>query len=86
MKFVAREMDWFKRRTPKSKPPKIVNWTLVGFEKIHNHECEMWVKFSDGKEYDLSARVHQNVLAKPERWSVQGLNAQGISVVLDLIE
>jgi hypothetical protein len=86
MKLKVREMSWFKRRIPKSKPPKVIKFHVEGFERIPNHACTMFVEYDDGNKYELSARVHLNSLAKPERWSVQGLNAQGISVLIDIID
>ena len=86
MKLKVREMSWFKRRTPDSNPPKVINFKVEGFERIHNHACTMFVEYDDGNKYDLSARVHLNSLAKPERWSIQGINAYGISVVVDVVE
>ena len=85
MKFVARASSWVKRRAYEVSPiPKKLE--VIGFEKIHNHSCSMIVEYENGDRYELSGRVSLNSLAKPERWTVQGLNPTGISVIVDLIE
>jgi len=88
MKFIPREMSWFKRRTPTAEERVVQEMIVdvVGFEKIHNHVCTMVVVYKDGPRYELSARVHLNHLAKPNRWTVQGFNAQGIGVVVDVVD
>ena len=91
MKFIPREMSWFKRRTPTAsdKQDKIEKVEIINFKKIRNHECLMTVYYdneSGGGIIQLSARVHENSLATPTRWTVQGLNSQGVSVVVDVVE
>jgi len=93
MKFIPREMSWFKRRKPTESDKKddINRVEVLNFKKIHNHECLMTVyyKCTDVKVsgvLQLTARVHENNLANPTRWTVQGINSQGISVVVDVVE
>lgn len=83
MKYTIREMSWFKRRTP-TPEPKAVSAQVTNFLKENNHQCEMVAQYDDGNEYDLSARVHHNTIK--DTWTVQGLDAKGHSVVLDIIE
>jgi hypothetical protein len=88
MKFIPREMSWFKRRTPTAEEMAVkkMDVAVIGFEKIHNHECVMIVEYDNGDVYELSGRVHLNHLATPNRWTVQGLNATGISVIVDVVD
>lgn len=76
-------MSWFKRRTPKPEP-KAIDVTITGFEKIRNHACEMTATYDDGNSYPLSGRVHHNEIK--DTWTVQGLDAKGHSVLVDITE
>ena len=84
MKYVIREMSWYKRRTPTKEllPVEILN--ISPYELIRNHPCDMEVLCDDGKSYMLSARVHHNTIK--DTWTIQGLNPTGLSVVVDLEE
>jgi hypothetical protein len=44
----------------------------------------MVADYDDGNQYSLSARVHHNEIK--DTWTVQGLDAKGHSVVVDIIE
>ena len=44
----------------------------------------MIATYDDGNTYELSARVHHNEIK--DTWSVQGIDAKGHSVVVDLVE
>ena len=83
MKFVIREMSWFKRRTP-TPEPKAISVVVTGIELVRNHACEMSATYDDGEQYLLSARVHRNDIKGT--WTIQGLDAHGHSVVCDIIE
>lgn len=76
-------MSWFKRRKP-TPEPKAIKVELIGLELRKNHECIMIATYNDGNTYELGARVHENEIKKT--WSVQGLDANGHSVVCDIIE
>lgn len=77
-------MDWYKRRTPTKEllPERVVH--ITDLQLIPNHACEMEVLCDDGKSYMLSARVHQNDING--KWTIQGLNPYGLSVLVDLEE
>lgn len=83
MKYTIREMSWFKRRSP-TPEPKAISAVVVGFKKERNHACEMVAEYDDGNSYPLTARVHHNEIK--DTWTIQGLDAKGHSVVLDIIE
>ncbi len=90
-KFIEMPQDWHKRRIPTEKKPTLINYEVIDFEKINNHACKMNVTFSDGSSDTLNARVHCNRIygidVDPnERWTVQGINHTGTSVLLKLIE
>jgi len=84
MKYIIREMSWFKRRAPTKEllPEKVLS--VSDLQLIHNHTCEMEVLCDDGESYTLSARVHHNIIK--DAWTVQGLNPYGLSVLVDLEE
>lgn len=87
MKYTIRpdySVTWFKRRHPTRAVATAIDVNVTGFKKIHNHECEMVAKYDDGNEYELGARAHHNTIK--DTWSVQGLDAKGHSVVIDIIE
>ena len=44
----------------------------------------MIAEYDDGNTYEMSARVHHNKIK--DTWSIQGLDAKGHSVVLDITE
>ena len=83
MKFIIREMSWYKRRDPVPEP-KAVSVVVTGIELIRNHECEMLATYDDGNTYELSARVHHNDIK--DTWTVQGLDHRGHSVLCDILE
>ncbi len=84
MKYNIREMSWYKRRAPTKEllAEKVID--ITDLQLIHNHACEMEVLCDDGNLYILNARVHHNKIK--DTWTVQGLNATGLSVVVDLEE
>lgn len=91
MKYVIREMSWFKRRAPTKDPVPVEVIDIEDLQLIHNHPTELLVTFKffhrDGTEtledHQLSGRVHQNAIKK-ERWTINGLNPHGLSVVVEL--
>jgi len=87
MKYTIRpdySITWFKRRHPTRAIATAIRVELTGFEKINNHPCDMVAHYDDDTEFALGARVHHNTIK--DTWSVQGLDAKGHSVVLDIIE
>ena len=83
MKYEIREMSWYKRRTPTPEPIAI-NVIIEGLVLKRGHMCDMVAEYDDGNFYPLSAQVHHNDIKNT--WSVQGLDAKGHSVVVDLSE
>ncbi len=83
MKFTIREMSWYKRRTP-TPEPKAISVEIDDVQFIRNHECKMIATYDDGEIYHLGARVHHNDIK--DTWTVQGLDAKGHSVVVDITE
>ena len=91
MKYTIREMSWFKRRAPTKDPIPVEVLDVEDLQLIHNHPTELLVTFKffhrDGTEtledHQLSGRVHQNAIKK-ERWTINGLNPHGLSVVVEL--
>jgi hypothetical protein len=91
MKYTIREMSWFKRRAPTKDPIPVEVLDVEDLQLIHNHPTELLVTFRffhrDGTEtledHQLSGRVHQNAIKK-ERWTINGLNPHGLSVVVEL--
>jgi len=91
MKYIIREMSWFKRRAPTKDPVPVEVLEIEDLQLIHNHPTNLLVKFRfyhrDGTEtyetHALSGRVHQNPIKK-ERWTVNGLNPHGLSVLVEL--
>jgi len=83
MKFIIREMSWFKRRTPAAEP-KPVSIVVTSLELVSNHSCEMVATYDNGKTYQLGARVQRNDIKGT--WTVNGLDGYGHSVLCDIIE
>lgn len=96
MIFTLRELSWYKRREPDAVVPKCIEWKVNDFEKVDKHRCTMDVTFDDGNSYTLNARV--NVSERYEiqedgstnvvygKWTVQGTNENGVSVLLEIKE
>lgn len=83
MKFEIREMSWFKRRTP-TPEPKAINVTVEGLVLKSGHMCNMVAEYDDGNSYPLTAQVQRNDIKGT--WTVQGLDAKGHSVLVDITE
>ena len=83
MKFELQPLDWYKRRAP-SKEPVALSVEVTGFEKVHNHKCELRVSYDDGVVRDLIGRVLHNTLK--DHWTINGLNANGFVVSVKVIE
>jgi hypothetical protein len=87
MKYTIREeygVTWFKRRAPTKNIPKAIDVRVVDFLKKRGHLCEMHAEYDDGNTYILGAQVHHNTIK--DTWTIQGLDAIGHSVVLDITE
>jgi len=76
-------ITWYKRRSP-TPQPQAISVVINGLELVKNHACEMIATYDDGNTYELSARVHHNEIK--DTWAVQGIDAKGHSVVVDLVE
>lgn len=83
MKYEIREMSWYKRRTP-TPEPKAISVEIDNVQLVQNHECKMVATYDNGEIHHLGARVHHNDIK--DTWSVQGIDAHGHSVVVDLSE
>ncbi len=83
MKYEIREMDWYKRRTP-TPEPKAINVTIEGLVLTSGHTCAMIAEYDDGNSYPLTAHVQRNDIKGT--WTVQGLDAKGHSVLVDITE
>jgi len=83
MKFHIREMSWYKRRTP-THEPKAINVTIQGLILERGHICDMIAEYDDGNLHSLTAQVQQNDIKGT--WTVQGLDAKGHSVLVDITE
>jgi len=81
-KFELMPQSWFKRRLPQDEP-KVVSFTVTGFEKCSSTYCDVEVELSNGEIHQLSARIYQ---LDNGDWKVHGLNPHGLSVLLKLIE
>lgn len=83
MKFIIREMSWYKRRTPVPEP-KPVSVVVEGIKLERNHSGVMYATYDDGNVYELSAHVSLNEIKNT--WTVQGLDHMGHSVLCDIEE
>ncbi len=83
MQFEIQPLSWHKRRRP-TQEPDISSFEVIGFEKIHNHRCQVVIQYESGVERHLIGRVLQH----PQRqdWLINGINAQGDTIALKLIE
>ena len=84
MKHTIREMSWFKRRTPKPEPKCIAAEIITVLEIARGNRCVMAATYDDGNTYLLSGVVHHNDIK--DTYTIQGLDAKGHSVVLDIEE
>ncbi len=91
MKFEIMPYSWYKRREPTEQLNSLLDFEVLGFEKIDGHSCVIKAYFDDGVR-TLSARVVESAIytiGGPKvisHWAVQGIDPHGISVVLKLIE
>ena len=83
MTFELQPLDWYKRRAP-SKEPIALSAKVMGFEKVHNHKCQLRVRYDDHVERELIGRVLHNRLK--DHWTINGLNANGFVVSVKVIE
>jgi hypothetical protein len=82
-KFELMPQDWYKRRE-KTPEASVIKIDVIGFRKIENSNCIMHVKYDNDEHVTLGAIVQHNPGAN--RWTVHGLNEQGISVLARLVE
>ncbi|WP_415912956.1 hypothetical protein [Neptuniibacter sp. QD37_11] len=87
-RFEIGSQDWFKRRQPTPTSKVIKEVRLPNFQKIDNSYCTMIVEYEDGEILELEARIVMNDGHGrfPPKWSAQGLNPHGISILVRLIE
>ncbi len=83
MKFELQPLDWYKRRAP-SKAPIAVSVVVMNFDKVHNHKCQLRVRYDDNVERELIGRVLYN--GRKDHWTINGLNANGFVVSVKVIE
>ena len=80
--------SWAKRRDQVDHIVQPVEVELTDFEYVDNAYCTMDVLFDDDTRLELNGRICRNCTYdhnfKPfnERWTVQGMNAFGINVVV----
>lgn len=92
MEFVIQPQSWFKRRTPTEVIPEITDFAVTDFEKIENSYCNIYVELDYDETFNLKGRVSRNVTnivgggVIVNNWTVQGINASGLSVVFKLVE
>ena len=92
MRFKIQPLSWFKRRWPTEVEPKVTEFEVTEFEKIDKSYCKLFVRLDNGETYNLSARVALSVTHVVGKspiengWSVQGLNPDGLNVLLKLEE
>lgn len=84
MIFEIMQTDWYKRREPTVEKDKIKNVEVIGFQKIDNSICVMKVEYESGEILELSG--YTNVNEGNNRWTVNGLNPHGVSVLVRLVE
>jgi len=84
MKFEVMPIDWYKRRDPDKNKPEIKNVEVIGFEKKDGGHCEMVVEYTDGDTLNLNAYISVN--DGNQRWTVNGMNQHGVSVLVRLVE
>ena len=94
--FELMPQSWYKRRGPDNHPRKVIKFEVLGFKKQDKHRCQIEVRFDDGEQLNLAARVYVNQTHTIEddgslscvdnSWGVQGTNENGVSIVLRLVE
>ena len=94
--FEIQPQSWHKRRKPTEKSKEIDRIEVVGFIKENNHPCQIQIDYKDKTSVTLSGRVYVNQTYKYEEdgtltrinhgWRAQGINSDGESVILKLIE
>lgn len=87
MKFKVRETSWSMRREPTEGLPKVVAFEITGFKLQDYASCTVFALMSDGEQLTLDAKVHQNKVYGsnlPDKWTVQALNSNGVSVLIDV--
>jgi len=94
-KFELMPTDWYKRRPPVTNPVEVVNVTVNGFEKCDNKYCAMIVDLSNNTTVKLDARISVSevytlvsgkLTVEQSRWTVHGINNEGLSVLVKLSE
>ncbi|WP_284245997.1 hypothetical protein [Thalassotalea insulae] len=71
MTFKIIEKDWYKRRQLTGKELSPVSVSIPDYQAVHNHFCNMFVRYNDGSEKSLLARVIYNKLTA--QWTVDGM-------------
>ena len=94
--FEILPQSWSKRRKITEEGRKVTDYRVLGFIKEHDHRCQLEVQFECGDIVMLDARVYVNKTHTIEEdgsltcvetsWGIQGTNAQGVSVVLRLLQ
>ena len=83
--------SWYMRRILTDVPPSVTSAEVKGYKQVDNHKCIIEAVFSNGTEYKLNARVSCSCTYSTtgerfnERWTVHGINAHGISVLMKVI-
>ena len=91
-KFEVMPQSWYKRRELTDVPQSVTHVEVKEFKKIDNHKCIVAVSFDDVDEVMLTGWVsrscsyHTDGTVSNERWTVQGINEQGVSVLVKLVE
>lgn len=94
--FEVLPQSWSKRRKMDQPSRQLVEFEVVGFEKVDKHRCAMQLKYDDGEQITLTARVYVNqthhiqddgsLVTIDTSWGVQALSPTGHNVVLRLVE
>ena len=96
LQFIIQEQSWYKRKNGrKFEKQEITKVTVEGFQKVENHQCIIKAVI-DNESLTLSARVFSSETyrhgpdGKLEKlhhgWKVQGIDENGHSIILKLVE
>ena len=92
VKFEVMPQSWHKRRQLTVVPPTVTSVEVIGYQQIQHHLCEIEATFDDGNKVTLQSKVNYSYINGAngqrfhERWTIQGLNSDGISVLLQVVE
>ena len=83
-KFVIRENNWYKRRSP-TKQKTITKFEVINFTATDNSYCDVTLQYDDELETKhLTRRVTQNYVTG--NFLINGINPHGDYILLDVKE